>query len=120
VGVLGTEWYVKSISLCMHMLPRLPGDVWTLIRTHPAALALQRAWRRYTLWAHARRPLWPVVRAHLRHVRAWPQLLAYAQVRREMRSECASWLCTDERGARRIAAEAREGAWGARSPRWPA
>lgn len=65
------------------LLPGLPTELATLVAEHGAAVALQRRWRWYRRYGHARRVvLWPSVRLHLSALGAWRPLSAYAVVRR--------------------------------------
>ena len=93
------------------MLPRLPDEVWELVHHHCAAMVVQRRWRRFHRFAHARRSVWPEVRTGLREL--WRPLVAYAHVRREWRAEPASWLDTSHAGV--ILREAHAGMWGERT-----
>jgi hypothetical protein len=88
----------------------LPLELWDLIFDHRAALVLQRAWRRYNLFSHARRPGWAVIRERLRAANAWPSLLRFAMVRREWRLEPESWLVSCD--VECIRREALDGLWG--------
>ena len=91
----------------------LPCDLADLVYQHAASITLQRRWRWFWRYGHARRGArWVRVRTHLRRVGAWPQLLPYAHVRREWRTEPESWLLVDDADARIIAAEARNALWG--------
>ena len=92
-------------------LPPLPDDVWDLVLHHRAAMAVQRRWRRYHRFAHARRAEWAEVREALHDL--WRPLVSYAHVRREWRSEPASWRDTSH--APTILREAEEGLWGRRT-----
>lgn len=94
---------------------RLPDELVHHIREHAAASTLQRAWLRHALYGHARRPGWPPVRAHLQRVGAWRSLVRYAAVRREWRTEAASWLLVDDPDV--LAREAADGLWGAHTAR---
>lgn len=87
----------------------LPADVVELIVAHHAASRLQRAWTRWRLYAHARRPAWRAVRLP---TAAWRALFPYARVRREWRVEPESWRAPEDLDA--VVREARAGLWGPR------
>lgn len=89
----------------------LPPELVALVRAHGAAMCVQRRWRRWHLYAHARRggAAWARVRVHLGD-RMWRCLFPYAHVRREWRVERACWQTTSD--AARVLAEARGGEWG--------
>lgn len=96
----------------------LPCDLQALVLAHRAALAVQRAWLRWSLYGHARRAVWPEVRDTLGH-RAWRELALYAGVRREWRGEAASWLAVDAALADVLRCECRQTLWGACTARLP-
>ena len=94
--------------------PALPDELWCLIHRHQAALTVQRRWRRWALYGHARRwgRFWIATRAHLgTH---WRSLMIYSDVRREWRMEAPSWLFSDEADMACVLGEAQEGLWGRR------
>lgn len=96
----------------------LPPELQAVVLAHRAALVLQRAWLRHTLYGHARNVRWPQVRCHLRRHDAWRRLAPFARVRREWRRECESWLLLDAAEAEVIAKEAwTDGLWGHASRR---
>lgn len=98
-------------------MPELPCEVWNLIYRHQAATVLQRRWLRYSLLSHSRQKTWHAIRHHLKSKHVWPALICYSLVRREWRTEAASWLnCQD---IEIIKKEAEDGWWGVRSPRLP-
>ena len=98
----------------LRVLRRLPGDLQELVLQHRAASTIQRALCRFFFYAHARNAAWSSVRARLgaASVRA---LCGYAQVRREWRTELASWLAAAEPAV--LCGECAEGLWGPRSER---
>jgi hypothetical protein len=99
----------------MHSLLRtlLPQDLTELVQRHLAALMLQRRWRWFRLYGHARKvKRWERVRLHLQSVGAWRQLAPYASVRREWRAEPESWLRVNAIDAWVIGNEARTHLWG--------
>ena len=90
----------------------LPPEIWSLVHAHGAAMQIQRAVRRYFLLRHARRPGWGALRGHLIRMGAWHRLRPFAVVRREWRTEPASWGGVLATGV--LAAEAETGLWGHR------
>lgn len=91
----------------------LPCDLVALVCKHAASVTLQRRWRWFWRYGHARRRArWERVRLHLRRVGAWPQLFPYAHVRREWRTEPESWLLVNGEDVEIIVAEARSAMWG--------
>ena len=100
------------------MWDALPCELQRLVLEHRAAMVVQRAWLRYSHYAHARKqPLWCMVRRGLTRYAAWRSLIPYAGVRREWRREPNSWLLLDEEVFRAIHKETAMGLWGDRSPR---
>lgn len=101
-----------------------------MIRSHrvarelAAAARIHRAWRRYSLFAHARLAAWPSSRAEIAR-RLGPLAFREAyrrwHVRREWRRELHSWCAprlaplAPPIGAAALLAEAARGLWGSRS-----
>ena len=93
----------------------LPEDLVSLVLQHRATLLVQRVWRRWSYFGHARTPMWDMVRWHLRKEGAWPKLWPFENARREWRHEALSWLVIQSSEVRVILSEARRGMWGSRA-----
>lgn len=93
-------------------------DLASLVVHHAAAGAVQRAWRRYVLFAHARTVDWPCIRARL-GLPKWRALVCFSQVRREWRVEHSAWSRVRPADVDAILAEARQGWWGWPLRGWP-
>lgn len=93
---------------------RLPDEIIDLVLKHRAALAVQRAYRRYDRFGHTKRRGWGEVRRHLTETDrvAYEALALAAGVRREWRCEAASWFAADSSILHLLVAEVREGLWG--------
>jgi hypothetical protein len=89
----------------------LPDDVLEYINSHAAAMVIQRVWKRFSLYSHAKHKRWSDVRLHLKTIGAWPSMHTYSMVRREWRTEPESWLSTNN--LLDIKREAAMGLWGA-------
>lgn len=88
----------------------LPRDVVRLIAHHAHASAIQRRFRVWTLYGHARSRAWARVRLLL-GARTVRELWPFSVVRREWRQEPESWLAIDV-DANRILHECASGLWG--------
>ena len=103
------------MTLSSSLAKVLPLDVVWTIRRHGAATTLQRRWRSYVLYSHARREGWEETRESLRRVGAWPVGWEYELVRREWRTEHSSWrFLMEKEDVLCIQREAEEGLWGRR------
>ena len=82
-------------------------------------MCVQRAWRRFAWFAHARRwkVRWDGVRTRLRLHRVWPRIAWASHVRREWRLEAPSWEDISALDAALVAEEVRLGLWGRSTPR---
>lgn len=108
----------KSPSTCVNtavvhgsLWDVLPDEVIDLILRHRAAQTIRQTFLRTMHFRHARRAVWPEVRARLGRLSVsvlWP----YPLVRREWWMEPESWCHQDEALFRVLIAEARDGLWG--------
>lgn len=92
-------------------------DVVERVVQHLCATTVQRRWRIWSLFGHARRRDWDDLRTHLIQIQAWPHLVQFEIVRREWRVEPSSWFWTRTEDVAVIREEATKhtGLWGRRS-----
>lgn len=93
------------------MLEALPDDLLELVQQHAACMLIQRRYRRWSLYAHARRGVWSDARRHLGQARVralWP----FPAVRREWRREPESWCAATTTQLHVLIMEATGGMWG--------
>ena len=109
--------FIKGAAV-MSRWDLLPPDIHELILSHRSAIYIQKRWRWFTSCGHTRNPLWSSVRGHL-FSKGVPKIVCelarYTNVRREWRTEPASWLLTDINDLEIILEEARSSLWGNRS-----